>query len=449
MPNSVEKDLQALRIDRERRQVPRRASGAKAAIYFGLLSSILIIAGWMIVPKYLAKAPEVEVATVVATPKGNPSMTVLTAGGYVVAREKVEVGSKMPGRIETLLVKEGDFVKKGDVIARLESDDLQAQVRQAQANLAAARARLKELEAGSRQQEIEQARAAVQQAEANAKDAELNLQRMRKLVSQGVLAAQVLDTAQTQYDVAQAQLKSAREHHDLVRTGPRVEQIESARAQVHQAEATLQYSQTQLENTIIRSPISGRVLEKLVERGEMVATGFAGGGRGIKTALVTLAQPDDLEVELDINETEIHKLKLNQPATIVADAFPDKSYKGRLARFMPQANRQKSTLQVKVKVLDPDEQLRPEMSAKVSFVEEASAAAEPSKLLVPKEAIVQRGGAPIVFVVEESKSVARPVKLGKEYGGKMEVLGGLRSGEVVVVKGLEAVKDGERVLIKR
>ncbi|MBI3086209.1 MAG: efflux RND transporter periplasmic adaptor subunit [candidate division NC10 bacterium] len=157
-----------------------------------------------------------------------------------------------------------------------------------------------------------------------------------------------------------------------------------------------------------------------------------------------------LDVEVDVSQNEFRKVRLNQPATIVPDAFPDRTYRGSLTELSPEANRQKATLQVKVRILDPDEAIRPEMNAKVTFLEPPRATpAGPPKVLVPKEAILTREGQSLVYLANGSKAAGRPVKIGAEVDGKVEVLEGLQGGETVVVRGVEALRDGQRLRIKR
>jgi multidrug resistance efflux pump len=305
-------------------------------------------------------------AAVAAQRSTDDAPPVLSAAGYIIARNQVEVASKITGRIVSLEVKEGDFVKQGQVIARLDDYEVSAQVRQAQANLEAAQARLKQLEAGSRQQEIERAKAQMERAKADLNNAELNLQRAERLVKEGVLSQQLLDDARARHEIALKAYQAAKEDYDLVRIGPRQEEIDLARAQVQQAAAALAFAQAQLENTIIRAPVAGTILDRYVDLGEMVTTGFAS-ERGARQALVSLADLNDLQVELDITEADIAKVQLDQPTIITPDAYPDRHYQGIVEYIAGVADRQKATIQTKVKVLNPDAFLRPDMGAQVSF----------------------------------------------------------------------------------
>ena len=372
---------------------------------------------------------------------------VLTAGGYVIPRIRVEVSSKLSGLVVELLVDKGFTVKRGQVLARLDDREIMAQLGQARANHAAAEARLNEAVTGSRPQEVQRAQATVEQAEANVRTSELNLQRARTLHASGVMAKQALDETQNANDVAVAQLKVARENAELTRLGPRKEQIELARAQLAESAAAIRWWDAQLENTIIRAPVDGTVLERLIEKGEMVTTGFVS-GRGAKSALVSIANLKELEVELDINEADIPRVHLGQSCLVSPDSYPDRKYKASVREIAPEANRQKATIQVKVAITDPDQFLRPETNAKVNFLEENKPAAEAPqiRILVPKSAVVT---GPAVFLLEDGRAVRRPVRTGKELWGQVEIASGLSGGEQLVVRGLDGLNEGDKIAPKK
>ncbi len=341
----------------------------------------------------------------------------------------------------------GDRVRRGEVLIRLEQQELTAQVDQARAALDQARHRLTELETGSRPQEIEQSRAAVRQAQANLLNAERNLHRMRELHAEGGASQQQVDDARTAYEVAAAQLRSATEGLDLATVGPRREQIDQARAALRQADATLALALANLANTEIRAPEDGTILERLAEIGETVTTGVTA-TRGAKSAIVSMANLNDLRVELDINQNDLRRLRMGMPAVVALDAYPDRPYQGTLVEMAPEANRQKATLQVKVKVHDPDDLIRPEMNARVTFVEPPRPGGA-ARVLVPKEALVGGPEAPAVFLVREGKALRRPVRLGAESGTNVEVLEGLQGGEDVVIRGMAGLADGVAVRVKK
>ena len=368
-------DLQALRIDKRGPRRPRRRTGRWVAACLVLLAASA--AGYFLLrpgrsDQAAAPAQASAPAPAFAARAGEPA-PVLSAGGYIIARRQVEVASKITGRVMTIRVDEGDAVRQGEVIATLDDSELQAQRREAEGNLAAARARLAELEAGSRPQEIQRAKALAESARADKMNADINLRRSETLVRDGVLQQQALDDARARADMAEAALRAAEENYALVLAGPRPEELDQARAQARQAEATLGYAQAMLENTVIRAPIDGTILNRFVDPGEMVTTGFTS-ERGARQALVNMANLRDLQVELDIAEADIAKVERDQPAAIRPDAYPDRTYRGRVEFISSVGDRQKATVKVKVAVLDPDDRLRPEMGAKVTFYPNGSGA---------------------------------------------------------------------------
>ena len=445
-PDSLEAALQTLRIDPERKKKGTRRR--RSWVRYGVTGLLVVLAVGAFLLRGHLDPIEVEVAVGQRLDPGAPS-PVLTAGGYIIPHRKVELAPKITGRVEWVGVEKGDRVERGQLVLRIEQQEFLVAVDRAEAALLGARARLKELEAGSRPEEIERARAALEEARSNVANAVLELDRFQRLYAEGAVSRQLLDGAKNRYEVALAQRMAAEQSYELTRIGPRQEQIDLARAQVREAEAALRATQVDLDNTLIRAPVAGTILERLVEPGEIVTTSFIG-GRGAKSAVLSLANLTVLDVEVDVSQNEFRKVRLNQPATIVPDAFPDRTYRGYLAELAPEANRQKATLQVKVRILDPDDIIRPEMNAKVTFLEPPRATpGGPPKVLVPKEAIVTRDGQRLVYLANGSKAAGRPVKIGAEVDGKVEVLEGLQGGETVVVRGVEALRDGQRLRIKR
>jgi HlyD family secretion protein len=420
--------------------------GGMALLALLLATAVAFIPGTASLANLGPKVQEVE-TTMVVRQASSADHVILTAGGYIVPRRRVEVSSKVSGRVEELLVDKGMTVREGQVLARLDDRELRAQLAQARASRDAAEARLNEATTGSRPQEIQRAQAAVDQAEANVRTARLNLDRAQQLSKSGVFARQALDDAQNAYDVAVAQAKVARENFELARLGPRQEQIDLARAQLAEAEASIGWLETQIENTIIRAPVPGTILERLIEKGEMVTTGFVS-GRGAKAALVSIANLQELEVELDINEADIPRVRLGQACTVSPDSYSDRKYKARVREIAPEANRQKATIQVKVAISDPDEYLRPETNAKVNFLEEARESSTPrdSRILVPKSAVLP---GPAVFLMKEGKAVKQSIRTGKELWGQVEVASGLSGGEQLIIRGLEGLSEGQRIGLKK
>ncbi len=445
-----EKDLSVLQIDRSRKEsLEEKTKTAWGPLLYVGVGIVFVLVVVIVVSGVVARAPEVEVERVALLQGASEGPAILTAGGYIVAHHPIQVSSKVVGKVAWVGVEKGDRVKEGQVLVRLEDNEFQAQVAQAKANVAMAEARLKELETGSRPQEIDARRAATEEAEANFHNAERNLKRIEDLARQTIASQQQLDNARTQYAVAKAQLESARKNFELVKIGPRIEQIEYARAQLAQARAAVDYAQTMLDSTLIRAPVSGTILERLVERGEMVSTMTFGGPGGAKASVVSLADLSDLQVELDINQNDFPKISPDQKCVVTADAYPDRVYKGVVAEIAPEANRQKATIQVKVKVLVPDQYLRPEMNAHVSFLvaTEGKAVAREMRS-VPRSALVQKEGKASVFVLEGSRARLREIQVGRDLGDRVEVVDGVGPNDKVVVRGLEGLTSGQRVKVR-
>jgi RND family efflux transporter MFP subunit len=348
------------------------------------------------------------------------------------------------GKVAWIGVEKGDRVTQGQVLVRLEDDEYRAQVQQATGALANMQARLEQLMNGSRPEEIAKAKADLESSRSDLENAKITLERTRKLVTEGVFTKQNLDDAQARYDGLVARVASIERTYDLVKLGPRREEITAARAQVEQAKGVLAYGQTQLENTVIKAPVTGTILDRNVERGEFVTTGFVG-DRGAKGYVVSLADLNDLKVELDINQNDFAKLSPKQKGVITTDAFPDRKYEGAIDEVSPEANRQKATVQVKVKVLKPDQFLRPEMNASVAFLSDAKPAvtgvAPRPAIVIPASAV--KGDA--VFVLSNGHAVKRSVKTGGTVAQGVRIEDGLIGGEDLIVNPPAALKDGDRV----
>ncbi len=272
----------------------------------------------------------------------------------------------------------------------------------------------------------------------------MTLDRTKGLVREGVAPQQSLDDAQARYDSAVHKLNALQKTYELVKLGPRKEEIDALRGQLEQAKGAVAYAETALNNTVIRAPVSGTILERAVEKGEFVTTSFVG-DRGAKGYVVSLADLNDLEVELDISQNDFAKLHAGQHGIITTDAFPDRKYDGFIKEISPEANRQKATVQIKVKVVKPDDFLRPEMNASVAFVsdEKPETSAAPAKpvILVPTSAL--RDGA--VFVYLDGKAVRRAVKPGMSSSQGIEIQSGLIGGEDLIVDPPAGLKDGDKV----
>lgn len=379
----------------------------------------------------------------------SPGSVILNATGYIIAAHKIQLASKVVGKVAWIGVDKGDRVRKGQVIVRLEDEEYRAQLQQGKGQLAALDARLQELLAGSRPEEIAVAQANVEEAKAELENARINLERTERLVGEGVLSRQVLDDARARYNRQAARVASLDRTYELVRIGPRQEQIDQVRGQILQAKGSVAFYETQLDNTIIRAPVNGTILERVVEIGEFVTTSFVG-ERGAKGYVVSMADLNDLQVELDINQNDFAKLGPRQRGIVTTDAYPDRRYEGEIREISPEANRQKATVQVKVQILSPDEYLRPEMNASVAFLAEEkpdaalSSAAMPV-IFVPLASV--KDGA--VFVVLDGRAVRRAVRTGSNTPQGLRIEDGLIGGEDLIVNPPAELKDGDRVVVRQ
>jgi len=444
-------DLQGLKIDRTPR-TPPPSKWATRWIIAGVSILVVLGIGRVLYSTLVSAAPQVETIQVTAVSSGGAggeAGTVLNATGYIVAHHEIQVASKVVGKVAWIGVEKGDPVRKGQEIVRLEDTEYRAQLEQAQGNLQSLEARLEELHHGSRPQEIEQARANLEQAQADLANAKLTYERNQALVKDGVVSKQDFDNAQYNYQNQVARVASLEKAYDLVKLGPRAEEIQGAGGAVQQAKGVVAYDQDQLDNTIIRAPIDGTILERAVEQGEFVTNGFVG-DKGAKGYVVTLANLNDLQVELDIAQNDFAKLHLHQKGIVTTDAYPDRKYEGSLEEISPKADRQKATVQVKVQILHPDSYLRPEMNASVAFVADtpppADASAEAARPVISVPASAVQNGA--VFVVLNGHAVRRPVKVGPTSGQNARIESGLIGGENLVVNPPAGLKDGERVQVK-
>lgn len=439
-------ELKSLRIDRAKKRTPEPSRWATRWIVGGVLVFLLLGAARLIYAR-LNAAVEVQTTRVHALSSstgGRDSTVILNATGYIVAAHKIELASKVVGKVAWIGVEMGDHVQAGQILVRLEDDEYRAQLMQAQGQLMNLQARLAELQHGSRPEEIARARDDVDQAKSDLENAKVTLDRDKELVKEQLVARQVLDDAQAKYDGALARVNSLQRTYDLAKIGTRPEQIDQVKGQIEQARGAVNFAQTQLANTVIRAPVAGTILERNVERGEFVTTGFVG-DKGAKGYVVSLTDMNDLQVELDINQNDFAKLGPKQHAVITTDAYPDRKYNGAIYEISPEANRQKATVLVKVKVLNPDSYLRPEMNASVAFVADAQPKSEVTSaqpvVIVPPSAI--KDGA--VFIMLQGRAVRRPVRTAGTLAQGVRVEQGLIGGEDVIVNPPADLKDGQRV----
>jgi HlyD family secretion protein len=440
----MDAELKSLRIDRGERS--QRSRGKTGWIVAGVVVLLVLLGGWWLFSDRMDASPVVSVERVRSISAASaPEGVVLNASGYIVAAHRIEVAAKVIGKVKWIGVEKGDRVQEGQVIVRLEDDEYQAQLQQAKGQLANLDAKLAEAMHGSRPEEVAQAQANLDSAKADMNDAKLSIDRALKLRQEGLTPQQSVDDAQTRYDGAVHRVNSLRKTFELVKLGPRQEEIDSLRGQVEQAKGALAFAETTLANTIIRAPVTGTILEREVEKGEFVTTSFVG-DRGAKGYVVSLADLNDLEVELDIAQNDFAKLHAGQHGTISTDAFPDRKYDGFIKEISPEANRQKATVQIKVKVSKPDDFLRPEMNASVAFLSDAKPAAASSAaaapvVMVPAGAVRDNA----VFVLLDGKAVRKPVKVGAASSGSVRIEQGLIGGEDLIADPPADLKDGAKV----
>ncbi len=389
-------DLASLRIPPSQRDALDRPRRTRYVALAAVVAA-LFAAGWLgrdRLAAIITPAVTVELVSVeLRMPRQEDAL--LTASGYVVAQRKAAVASKGTGRLVFLGVTEGDPVHANQVVARLEDNDIRAQLAQAEANLKLQEAELVAAEAAFRREE--------------------------QLLATGA-------SAQASYDLADAQYRRVL-------------------ASIDMAEAQVEVARVALENTLIRAPFAGTVLTKNAEIGEIVAPLAAGANS--RAAVVTIADMASLQVETDVSESNIDKIVLGQACEIRLDAYPSYRYAGLVAKVVPTADRAKATVLVKVAFSQYDERVLPEMSAKVQFLQDRDSVlvAEQPMLMVPVSAVVTRAEEPTVFRVVDGRAVAVPVVTGGRYGGYVEVLRGLREGEAVIV-GLDAtIQNGTAVTV--
>jgi HlyD family secretion protein len=397
-------DLSRLKIDRTAQGSPARRRGW---LRYGIAAIVVVaLAAW--IWSRFAAAPTVETAAV-ASVYPSQSFTMLNAAGYVVPERKAALASKATGRLEWLGVLEGSRVKENEVIARLESNDVRAQLAQASAQVKVAEANL-------------------QQGLAELRDAEANYRRSSELLSKKFISSAQNDT-------------------DLARLNKAQAAIASQRASVVSAQASRRAAEVAVEQTLIRAPFDAIVLTKNADVGDNI-TPFSSAA-GAKGAVVTVADMSTLEVEADVAESNIGKLKVEQPCEIQLDALPDVRLAAVVSRIVPTVDRSKATVLVKVRFVDRDPRVLPDMSAKVAFLERPVAADEKRPIAaVQPRAIVERDGRKLAFVVREDRAHRVEVTTGRKLGDLIEIRG-LKAGDRVVLDPGDRVRDGATVSLAK
>ncbi len=402
----MEDQLSRLRIDRSSQ--PTRAPRRRWRRY--VLWAVIVAAA--IAVYWVLKQRAAVVVEAVAVSQVYPSQahTLLNATGYVVAQRKAAVGSKATGRLEWLGVREGSRVKKGEVLARIENRDVTAQQQQAAANVKVAQANLA-------------------QGDADLKEAERALRRSEDLLRQRFVSAAAHDQAVARHERALAALASLK-------------------AAITVAQANQRVTEVAVEQTLVRAPFDGVVLTKNANVGDNI-TPFSAAAE-TKGAVLTMADMSTLEVEADVSEANLAKVKLDQPCEIQLDALPGVRMRGVVGSMVPTVDRAKATVTVKIRFVERDPRVLPEMSAKVAFLErEMSEAERAPRVAVPAGAVAKKDGGAAVFRIDEGRARLVPVSTGEAFGDWLEIREGVQPGDRVVMRPPPELRDGSRVELPR
>jgi len=394
--------LDDLRIKRSDQPATQSPMGSVA---IGLC--ILILAG--VVIWWLTRPTAIEVRTAVAraVASGGGERTVLNASGYVTARRAATASSKVTGKVLEVLIEEGRKVTEGQVLARLDDTNVRASLNVAQA-------------------QWESARTAVDEVRAQLKQADLEFKRTVDLTKQNISSQADLERAEANASLLQARL--ARQERDVT-----------------VAERQLAMWQQQLDDLIIRAPFAGIVTSKNAQPGEMISPVSAGGGF-TRTGIGTIVDMDSLEIEIDVNESFINRVEPGQPVEATLDAYAQWKIPCKVIAIIPTADRQKSTVKVRVGFDQLDPRILPEMAVKVAFHETAGAAPAANRaVLLPKSAIQQQEGRDVVFVVQNSRAERRAVKVNNTSGNESEISAGVAAGEKAIVNSPAGLSDGVKV----
>ena len=404
--SDLKTDLAALRLERE-----TDSSQSRRWIGWAVLAIFLVAAGgaawwWLNRERPL----EVEVAAVTSRQAGTQA-AVLNAAGYVTARRRATVSSKITGKVVEVNIEEGMAVREGQVLARLDAETQRASVALAEA-------------------QAEAARRNVNESEVRLNEARINLARLTKLVGVGYSTAAEVDAARAAADSLEARIRAARE-------------------QVSVAERQIALERTNLDSTIIRAPFAGIVISKDAQPGEMVSPVSAGGGF-TRTGIGTIVDMASLEIEVDVNESYINRVKPEQRVTAILDAYPDWQIPARVITQIPSADRQKATVLVRIGFMELDPRILPDMGVKVTFLADSDEAAPTARpvTLVPKGAIRTDGKQSYVFVVVNDRVDRRAVSTGGADGDRVEVTAGLNPGDRVVVSPPPELSAGALVVAR-
>jgi len=407
--SDISKDLAALRIPQE-----ERASRGKPVLVTLIVLLVAGVGGFGVWYWSTAlQAAPVKVASVNVKAGGpNAPSAVLNASGYIVARRRATVSSKVTGKVMDVLIEEGHPVKEGQVVAHLDDTQARASLNLAEAQLAAAQKSMAE----------DQAKLA---------QAEVTLRRREQLLKEQVVGKAEVDDAQSVVDSTQARITYSQQ-------------------QIGVAERQVELQKTMLADMVVRAPFAGIVISKDAQPGEMISPVSAGGGF-TRTGIGTIVDMTSLEIEVDVNETYINRVVPGQKVEAVLDAYPDWRIPAHVITTIPSADRQKATVKVRIGFEKLDPKILPDMGVKVAFLRDAPAAGDAPRapaVIVPKAAIRSTDGQQIVFVLNEDRIERRAIRAGLETGDQVEVLSGVRAGERVVIEGPQTLKDGDKVKVQ-
>lgn len=406
----LSRDLAALRIPHEERGGRR---GKPVLIITIVTLVVLAAAGVWLWSARLQAAPVKIASAVVKARAGSGGDAVLDASGYVTARRRATVSSKVTGKVVDVLVEEGHPVKQGQVLAHLDDTQARAVLQYAEAQLAASHKSFAEDQARLTQ-------------------AELTLSRREQLLKENVVGKAELDQAQADVDSLKARIAYAQQ-------------------QIGVAESQVKLQRANLDDMVVRAPFSGIAISKDAQPGEMISPVSAGGGF-TRTGICTIVDMSSLEIEVDVNETYINRVRPAQRVEAVLDAYPDWRIPAHVITTIPSADRQKATVKVRIGFDSLDPRILPDMGVKVSFLRDepapGQAAASAPRVLVPKGAVRSVDGKSIVFVLRDDRAERRAVSVGLAQGDQVEVTAGLRAGEPVIVEGPPTLKDGDKVKVE-
>lgn len=354
-----------------------------------------------------APTPLVKVVTPRVASAGGGAGSVLDATGYVVARRQATVSAKITGKVSDILIEEGQHVKAGEVLARLDGSNAQAALALAQSQLTSTRAGLAEVQA-------------------QLSDAQRQLKRTQELTAKGLFSQAALDTAQANVDTLSARLERIRSDGIV-------------------AERSVSVYRQQLDDTVVRAPFSGVITVKNAQPGEMISP-LSAGGAGTRTGIGTLVDMDSLEIEVDVNENFINRVQPGQPVSARLNAYPDWTIPCEVVAVIPAADRSKATVKVRVSITTKDARILPDMGVRVSFLTEAKTATEaPKGVWIPEDAVQAQGATGVVFVLNGEKLERRAVKLGGRGTDGQQVISGLSASDKVVSGDLTKLSDGLKV----